>query len=49
LKFLRALKETQLESAMPALVAESTLAKDWLAPEEEEAWGDLCPMPQLSV
>lgn len=41
LAFLRALKESHVEAAMPALAAESVLAKDWLAPEEDSAWANL--------
>ena len=41
LAFLRALKEARIENAFPALAAESALAKDWLTPEEDEAWADL--------
>ncbi len=41
LAFLRALKESHLEAATPVLAAESALAKDWLAPEEDSAWANL--------
>ena len=41
LAFLRAINETRSQAAMPALASETTLAKDWLSPEEESAWGDL--------
>ena len=41
LAFLRSLKEAHAESAMPALAAESSLAKDWLTPEEDAAWANL--------
>jgi hypothetical protein len=41
LAFLRAMNEPHSEAAMPALAAESALAKDWLSPEEDSAWGDL--------
>jgi hypothetical protein len=41
LAFLRLLKEAHIESAVPALAAESSLAKDWLAPEEDAAWANL--------
>ena len=41
LAFLRQLKEARMESAVPALAAESSLAKDWLTPEEDEAWANL--------
>jgi len=41
LAFLRSLKETHAESRVPALAAESSLAKDWLTPEEDAAWASL--------
>ena len=41
LAFMRSLKETHAESAMPTLAAESSLAKDWLTPEEDAAWANL--------
>lgn len=41
LAFLRLLKEVHAEAAMPALAAESSLAKDWLTPEEDAAWANL--------
>jgi hypothetical protein len=41
LAFLRSLKESHAESAMPMLAAESSLAKDWLTPEEDAAWANL--------
>ena len=41
LTFLRSLKEAHTESAIPALGAESSLAKDWLTPEEDAAWANL--------
>ena len=41
LAFLRQLKEARMESAVPALAAESSLAKDWLTPEEDAAWANL--------
>lgn len=41
LAFLRSLKEAQAVEAMPMLAAESSLAKDWLTPEEDEAWASL--------
>jgi hypothetical protein len=31
-------KAGDFETALPALVAESSLARDWLTPEEDEAW-----------
>jgi len=41
LAYLRSLKEAHTETAIPTLVAESSLAKGWLAPEEDEAWANL--------
>ena len=41
LAFLRAFKESHIETAMPTPVAESALAKDWLAPEEDSTWANL--------
>lgn len=44
------LDEDLLEGAVlnePALLAESALAKDWLSPEEEEAWNHLADLPDL--
>jgi hypothetical protein len=41
LAFLRLLKEAHAEATMPALAAESSLAKDWLTPEEDVAWANL--------
>jgi hypothetical protein len=41
LAFLRSLKESHAENAVPALPAESALAKDWLTPEEDAAWASL--------
>jgi hypothetical protein len=41
LAFLRTLTEAHAENAMPVLAAESALAKDWLAPEEDSAWANL--------
>lgn len=41
LQFLHTLSEEQSEASMPALAAESSLAKDWLAPEEDAAWANL--------
>ena len=39
--FLRSLKESHADGALPTLAAESALAKDWLTPEEDEAWANL--------
>ena len=41
LAFLRSLKLAHGGAVLPALAAESSLAKDWLAPEEDEAWANL--------
>jgi hypothetical protein len=38
LTYLLSLKETRREIAIPALAAESALAKDWLTAEEDAAW-----------
>jgi hypothetical protein len=40
LSFLRSLKARHGRDAS-ALLAESSLAKDWLTPQEEAAWEDL--------
>jgi phage FluMu protein gp41 len=39
--FLRSLADAHAEAAIPAAVAESSLAKDWLTPEEDAAWASL--------
>lgn len=41
LAFLAVLKESHDEAIMPAIAAESSLAKDWLTPEEDVAWANL--------
>jgi hypothetical protein len=41
LAFLRSLADAHAEAAVPAVAAESSLAKDWLAPEEDAAWASL--------
>jgi hypothetical protein len=41
LAFLRAINDPNSDAAMPAQIAETALAKDWLSPEEDSAWGDL--------
>jgi len=41
LALVRALNQARAETAPPMLAAESALAKDWLTPEEDEAWRDL--------
>ncbi|MEI9972796.1 MAG: DUF2281 domain-containing protein [Ignavibacteriota bacterium] len=41
LAFMRAIHEMNADSAMPMMAAETSLAKDWLSPEEDSAWADL--------
>jgi hypothetical protein len=41
LAFLRSLIEVHSEAFEPAVVAESSLSKDWLTPEEDAAWANL--------
>jgi hypothetical protein len=42
LDFIRFLKSKALDERMvTAIASESSLKKDWLMPEEEEAWQDL--------
>jgi hypothetical protein len=41
LEYLLMLRESHGEIAVPALAAESALAKDWLTPEEDAAWEGL--------
>ena len=42
LKFVQYLKyKHQQEQLETTLLSESSLAKDWLTPEEDEAWQDL--------
>lgn len=41
LEFIHSLKSKSTEEALPALLAESSLKKDWLSAEEESAWADL--------
>jgi hypothetical protein len=41
LVFIHSLKSRNAEDIVPALLSESSLAKDWLSPEEEVAWADL--------
>ena len=41
LGFIHSLKWGNADAAAPALLAESSLRKDWLSPEEEAAWADL--------
>jgi len=40
LLYLKA-KKLKVETFSTTLLSESTLAKDWLTPEEDEAWKDL--------
>lgn len=41
LAFIRALSEEHLDRSLPRLAAESALSRDWLTPEEDEAWAHL--------
>jgi hypothetical protein len=41
LAFLRSLKEAHAEAVLATQAAESSLAKDWLTPEEDKAWANL--------
>ena len=42
LEIIRALKHIKnLDANEPALLSQEALAKDWLSPEEDEAWKDL--------
>ena len=41
LVFVRLLADAHAEAAVPAMAAESSLAKDWLSPEEDAAWASL--------
>ena len=41
LRVIRTLKTHRTEDTEPALLSESGLARDWLKPEEDEAWADL--------
>jgi len=41
LHFIRSLKARNAEGTALALLAKSSLAEDWLSPEEEAAWADL--------
>ena len=41
LAFLRSLKDTHAENAVPTLAAESALAKEWLTRDENAAWANL--------
>ncbi|MBL8233825.1 MAG: hypothetical protein JNL98_35330 [Bryobacterales bacterium] len=41
LGFLRTLAEEHADASISALAAESSLARDWLSPEEDAAWANL--------
>ena len=41
LAFMRAINEMNSEAATPVQAAETSLAKDWLSPEEDSAWAGL--------
>jgi len=41
LGFVHFLRCKNAEDAAPALLAQSSLMKDWLSPEEDAAWQDL--------
>jgi hypothetical protein len=41
LDFIRFLKTKKPEGVETAIASESSLRKDWLRPEEDEAWADL--------
>jgi hypothetical protein len=41
LALVRSLTEVYSEAFEPAMVAESSLFKDWLTPEEDAAWANL--------
>ena len=42
LDFVRFLKSRRMQEKLEiSLLSESSLKKDWLRPEEDEAWGDL--------
>jgi hypothetical protein len=41
LAFLHSLTEAHSEAAITTVAAESSLAKDWLTPEEDAAWASL--------
>ena len=41
IEFLQALKEKRPRVAIRTPAAESSLAKDWLSPEEDAAWPDV--------
>ncbi len=41
LDFVQFIKRKHAEKMESALLSEASLAKDWLRPEEDEAWQDL--------
>jgi hypothetical protein len=41
LAFLHSLADARAEAAVPSVSAETSLAKDWLTPEEDAAWANL--------
>lgn len=41
LDFIRFLKTKSVEGVETAIASESSLRKDWLRPEEDEAWAGL--------
>jgi hypothetical protein len=41
LSFLRSLRVAHADATLPTLAVESALAKEWLTPEEDEAWANL--------
>jgi hypothetical protein len=41
LDYVRSLREAHTKTAVSVLAAESALTKDWLTPEEDEAWARL--------
>ena len=41
LDFVQFIKRKHAEKIESALLSEASLAKDWLRPEEDEAWQDL--------
>jgi hypothetical protein len=41
LAFVESLKQAHADRAMPAILAESALAKDWMTAEEDAAWANL--------
>lgn len=41
LRFICSLKSRTADAAAPALLAESSLMRDWLSPEDQAAWANL--------